>query len=166
MPLTKRHSSLAAFALAVVLVTLVGLLARYYIGKRAIAWFDQTILRVPLLNKIYGTIKQVNEALTVGKKKFFQDRGAGRVPARGQLFRRLHHQRAGRGDGAQDEAKTCGRVHPHHAESHVGLPDFCARGPRDEARHVGGRGHQVHHQSRLRCAGPVAIKDVKLFIRR
>jgi len=63
---------LAALALAIVLVTLVGLLARYYLGKRAIEWFDAMMLRVPLLNKIYGSIKQVNEAFTVGKKTSFQ----------------------------------------------------------------------------------------------
>ena len=62
----------AAFVLAIVLVALVGLLARYYLGKRLIEWFDATMLRVPLLNKIYGSIKQVNEALTIGKKTSFQ----------------------------------------------------------------------------------------------
>jgi uncharacterized membrane protein len=64
--------SLAALALAVLLVTFVGLLARYYIGVRLIAWLDAAMLRVPLLNKIYGTIKQVNEAFSSGKKTAFK----------------------------------------------------------------------------------------------
>jgi len=64
--------SLAALALAVLLVTFVGLLARYYIGVRLIAWLDTAMLRVPLLNKIYGTIKQVNEAFSSGKKTAFK----------------------------------------------------------------------------------------------
>ena len=64
--------SLAAFLVAVVLVSIVGLLARYYIGKRMIAWLDQTMLRVPLLNKVYGAIKQVNEAFTSGNKTAFK----------------------------------------------------------------------------------------------
>lgn len=64
--------SLAALALAVLLVTLVGLLARYYIGIRLIAWLDAVMLRVPLLSKIYGTIKQVNEAFSSGKKTAFK----------------------------------------------------------------------------------------------
>jgi uncharacterized membrane protein len=64
--------SLAALALAVVLVSVVGLLTRYYIGKRIIAWLDNTMLRVPLLNKIYGAIKQVNEAFTSGNKTAFK----------------------------------------------------------------------------------------------
>lgn len=64
--------SLAALAVAVLLVSVVGLLTRYYIGKRIIAWLDNTMLRVPLLNKIYGAIKQVNEAFTSGNKTAFK----------------------------------------------------------------------------------------------
>jgi len=64
--------SLAALTLAVLLVSLVGLLTRYYVGKRMIEWLDLTMLRVPLLNKIYGTIKQVNEAFSSGKKTSFK----------------------------------------------------------------------------------------------
>jgi len=66
------YYSLAAFALAILLVSLVGLLTRYYIGKRVIAWLDSTMMNVPLLNKIYGTIKQVNEALSAGKNTAFK----------------------------------------------------------------------------------------------
>ncbi len=64
--------SLAALILALVLVSVVGLLARHYIGKRVITWLDTAMLRVPLLNKIYGTIKQVNEAFSTGSKTSFQ----------------------------------------------------------------------------------------------
>jgi uncharacterized membrane protein len=59
--------SLAALLLAMVLVCCVGLVARYYIGKRILEWFDEMLLRVPLLNKIYGTFKQVNQAFSTGK---------------------------------------------------------------------------------------------------
>lgn len=64
--------SLAALALAAVLVSLVGLFTRYYLGKRVVEWFDSTMLRVPLLNKIYGTIKQVNAAFSTGSKTAFK----------------------------------------------------------------------------------------------
>ena len=64
--------SLLALVLAVGLVTAVGLLARYYMGKRMIAMADSVMLRVPVLNKIYGTIKQVDEAFKSGKKSSFQ----------------------------------------------------------------------------------------------
>lgn len=64
--------SVAALVLAVVLVAIVGLLTRYYLGKRLIEWLDAAMLRVPLLNKIYGTIKQVNEAFSLNKKTAFK----------------------------------------------------------------------------------------------
>ena len=62
--------SLLALLLAVVLITLVGVLARYYIGKRMIEWPDGLMMQVPVLNKIYGAIKQVNEAFAGNKHSF------------------------------------------------------------------------------------------------
>jgi uncharacterized membrane protein len=62
--------SLAALILAVILVMLLGVFTRYYIGKRVIEWLDTAMLRVPLLNKVYGTIKQVNEAFAGSKTSF------------------------------------------------------------------------------------------------
>ncbi len=62
--------SLLALALAVFLIALVGVLARYYIGKRIIAWVDTAMMNVPFLNKFYGAIKQVNEAFAGNKHSF------------------------------------------------------------------------------------------------
>ena len=64
--------SLLALVVATVLVTFIGLLARNYIGRRMIHLADDLMLRVPVLNKIYGTIKQVDEAFSSGKKSSFQ----------------------------------------------------------------------------------------------
>ena len=64
--------SLVAIAMATVAITLIGILARYYIGKRLIDFADNLMLRVPVLNKIYGTIKQVDQAFSSGKKSSFQ----------------------------------------------------------------------------------------------
>ena len=64
--------SLLALLLAVAIVSAIGVLTRYYFGKRMIAWADSMMLRVPVLNKIYGTIRQVDEAFTSGKKSSFK----------------------------------------------------------------------------------------------
>ncbi len=64
--------SMVALALAVLLTTIVGLLTRNYLGKKLIEWVDTTLLRVPLLNKIYGATKQVNDAFTSGNKTSFK----------------------------------------------------------------------------------------------
>jgi uncharacterized membrane protein len=62
--------SLLAFALAVGLITGVGLLARYYIGKRIIEWLDAGMMHIPVLNKFYGAVKQVNDSFSGSKNSF------------------------------------------------------------------------------------------------
>lgn len=62
--------SLVALLLTVILITIVGVLTRYYIGKRIIGWLDTAMMNVPLLNKVYGAIKQVNEAFSGSKSSF------------------------------------------------------------------------------------------------
>src|SRR5450755_443785 len=62
--------SLIALLFGVFLISIVGLLARYYIGKRLIEWLDGLMMQVPLLNKFYGAIKQVNEAFAGNKNSF------------------------------------------------------------------------------------------------
>ncbi len=62
--------SLVALVLAVVLISVAGVLARYYIGKKIIDWTDRILMRVPLLNKFYGAIKQVNDAFAGNRHSF------------------------------------------------------------------------------------------------
>jgi len=62
--------SLLALVLAVFLITLAGVLARYYIGRRMIEWLDLAMMNMPLLNKFYAAIKQVNEAFSGNKNSF------------------------------------------------------------------------------------------------
>ena len=64
--------SLAALGFAMLLLTLVGQATRYYIIRRVIGFVELWMLRLPLLNKIYGTVKQVNEAISSTKKSAFQ----------------------------------------------------------------------------------------------
>jgi uncharacterized membrane protein len=64
--------SLLALSVAIGIVSAIGGMTRYYMGKRMIAWADNLMLRVPVLNKIYGTIKQVDQAFTSGKKSSFK----------------------------------------------------------------------------------------------
>jgi uncharacterized membrane protein len=64
--------SLVALLLAIVLVCLAGRYGRNYIGRKVIEWLDQAIMRVPLMNKIYGTVKQVNSSFSSNKSSFKQ----------------------------------------------------------------------------------------------
>ena len=64
--------SLFALMLAIGLITLVGRFARNYLGKKLIQLADEALLRVPLLNKIYAALKQINEAFTSSKASSFK----------------------------------------------------------------------------------------------
>jgi len=64
--------SLFALIVTLVLIGLVGQAARNYLGRRALRWIDSGIMQVPFLNKIYGTVKQVNEAFSNNKSSFKQ----------------------------------------------------------------------------------------------
>ena len=64
--------SLTALVLAMLLIGLVGLLARNYFGKRIIQWVDSALLKIPLLNKIYSATKQVNDAFSSSNKTAFR----------------------------------------------------------------------------------------------
>ncbi len=61
-----------ALLFAVVLICLAGRYGRNYIGRKTIELMDQGLMRVPLLNKIYGTVKQVNESFQSNKSSFKQ----------------------------------------------------------------------------------------------
>jgi uncharacterized membrane protein len=61
-----------ALGLAVILIGFIGQLTRYYLGKKVIEFVDHVLLRVPLINKIYLTIKQVNEAFSPENKSGFK----------------------------------------------------------------------------------------------
>jgi uncharacterized membrane protein len=64
--------SLVALILAIFLIGTVGLLARNYFGQKIIEWVDSALLRIPLLNKIYGATKQVNDAFSSTNKTAFR----------------------------------------------------------------------------------------------
>ncbi len=69
--------SLLALSIALVLVCAVGRLTRNYLGEKLIDLADRLMLRIPLLNKIYGTVKQVNDAFSSNKSSF---KGVAMVP--------------------------------------------------------------------------------------
>lgn len=75
--------SVIAFALAMCLICVAGVLARNYFGKKMIEWVDTLLLKVPLLNKIYGATKQVNDALVSGSKGSFKTVGLIEFPRAG-----------------------------------------------------------------------------------
>ena len=64
--------SWVSLLLTAILLCLIGHYGRYYMGRKTIQVADQVLMRVPLLNKIYGTVKQVNESFSTNKSSFQQ----------------------------------------------------------------------------------------------
>jgi uncharacterized membrane protein len=64
--------SLVALLVAVLLIGVVGMLARNYFGRKIIEWVDSALMRIPLLNKIYSATKQVNDAFSTSNKSAFR----------------------------------------------------------------------------------------------
>src|SRR5271155_1533338 len=60
----RWYWSAVALLWATFLVCLVGRYGGNYLGRKTIEWLDGAIMRVPLMNKIYGTVKQVNQSFT------------------------------------------------------------------------------------------------------
>ena len=63
---------LLALLVAFLAVSLVGGLTRYYIGRKMVQIIDKILLSIPMLNRVYSTIKQVNDAFSSDKKTAFQ----------------------------------------------------------------------------------------------
>ncbi len=64
--------SIVSLIASILIICATGNLVRYYVGKKLFLIFENTILKIPLLNKIYSTIKQINEAFTSTKKSSFK----------------------------------------------------------------------------------------------
>jgi uncharacterized membrane protein len=64
--------SYVAFILSVLLICLIGRYGRNFLGRKIIELTDEALMRIPLLNKIYSTVKQVNESFSNNKSSFKQ----------------------------------------------------------------------------------------------
>jgi len=61
----------AVFLGFLLLTTLVGWMTRLVIGKRLVGLSEELISRVPVLNRIYGFMKEISQTLLSGRKTVF-----------------------------------------------------------------------------------------------
>ncbi len=59
------------FILTLLFIVVVGMATRYVLGKRMVSISENLIMRVPLLNKIYGTVRQITQTLWTSQKTVF-----------------------------------------------------------------------------------------------
>ena len=50
-------------AVTLLIIFLTGLLAANFIGQRLVRWWEKLLDRIPVVNKIYGAVKQVSDTL-------------------------------------------------------------------------------------------------------
>ena len=53
-------------------MVLAGRYGRNYFGRKLLEWTDSLMMSIPLFNKVYAAIKQVNEAFSSGSKNSFK----------------------------------------------------------------------------------------------
>ena len=117
------------FVLLNVLLLLLGFVATNLAGKRLFGLWDRLMNRVPLINKIYATLRQIAELLLgpsrVGLVRTRGDRG---VSFAGNLGARLRHV-DGRGRGEREDGKESSAASSSRARS-TRRPDSCSSFPR------------------------------------
>lgn len=72
LPYPEFLFRLLALVLFVTLVMCIGWVTRLVVGKRLHAVVESLMGRVPLLNKVYGFMKEVSQTMLAGKKTMFQ----------------------------------------------------------------------------------------------
>ncbi len=75
--------SLVAILFAMFLLSMVGRLTRFYIGKKLLWFTEEVLLTIPLLNKLYAMIKQVNSAFASNKTSSFKQVAMVEFPRKG-----------------------------------------------------------------------------------
>ena len=53
----------AGIALTLLIIFATGLLATNFIGQRLVSWWEQLLARIPVVNSIYNSVKQVSDTL-------------------------------------------------------------------------------------------------------
>ena len=61
-------SQLSSFGLSILLITVVGFLAKNYLGQAVITTIESVLLKIPLIRLIYKSIKQVANSLSFKQK--------------------------------------------------------------------------------------------------
>ena len=72
------------FLTAVVLILIVGIIARNVVGRRVVAWLEGLMLRIPIFRSIYPSVKQLLEAFSPEKRSSFKEVVLAEHPRKGE----------------------------------------------------------------------------------
>jgi uncharacterized membrane protein len=65
--------NLLATVMVIVLITLLGFLSRYFIGRFAIGLAERIVRTVPFVNAVYATVKQIVDTFSTQNRAVFQE---------------------------------------------------------------------------------------------
>ena len=63
---------LTGFLLTVIFIYLIGILVSNVIGKRLYSWFETILAKIPIVNAVYKTIKQITTTLSHPERQAFK----------------------------------------------------------------------------------------------
>lgn len=81
--LTGRDLPVIGFVALILVIFTAGIIARSYIGNRAVSLFERWLVRLPLIRPVYGAAKQLLEALAGPKINAFKEVAAVEYPRLG-----------------------------------------------------------------------------------
>jgi uncharacterized membrane protein len=70
--------------MSVLLILATGLLARNFLGQRLVRWWEGLLARIPIVNSIYSSVKQVSDTMLAQKGNAFRKVVLVEFPQRGQ----------------------------------------------------------------------------------
>ena len=63
---------LAGFVLTILFIYLIGILVSNVLGKRIYIWFEGVLSRIPVVNAVYRTIKQITTSISAPERQAFK----------------------------------------------------------------------------------------------
>ena len=63
---------LAGFILTILFIYIIGILVSNVLGKRVYLWIEAVLLRIPVVNSVYRTIKQITTSISAPERKAFK----------------------------------------------------------------------------------------------
>ena len=150
------------FVLLNVLLLLLGFVAANFLGKRLFALWDRLMHRVPLINKIYATLRQIAELLLgPAARRLLRPRRDRRVPVAGDLGPRLRDVDGRRRGRREDGPEALQPLHSERRQPDDGIPPRRARGEGDLPRHDAGAGDEDDRLGRRAASRRSAALDLR-----
>ena len=76
-------AKVVVFIAVLIIIMLIGLMTRVIIVRRTFSFFEKFLYKLPMVNKVYGALKEISNALFSTKKSSFQKVVLAEYPSKG-----------------------------------------------------------------------------------